>query len=156
MRLGNGIAPIRAMLARDVPVGIGVDGAASNDGGHLLAETRQAMLLQRVNQGAAAMSAEQALTLATRGGASLLGRHDIGELAPGMAADIAGYRLDALEMAGGAVHDPLAALVFCPPARADLVVIGGEVRVQAGELLGHDLGALIARHNTIAHALVRP
>jgi len=156
MRLGNGIAPIRAMLARDVPVGIGVDGAASNDGGHLLAETRQAMLLQRVNQGAAAMSAEQALTLATRGGASLLGRHDIGELAPGMAADIAGYRLDALEMAGGAVHDPLAALVFCPPVRADLVVIGGEVRVQAGELLGHDLGALIARHNTIAHALVRP
>jgi len=155
MRLGNGIAPIRAMLARDVPVGIGVDGAASNDAGHLLAEARQAMLLQRVNQGAAAMTAERALTLATRGGASVLGRHDIGELAPGMAADIAGYRLDTLEMAGGAVHDPLAALVFCPPARADLVVIGGEPRVQAGELLGHDLGALIDRHNTIAHALVR-
>lgn len=156
MRLGNGIAPIRAMLARGVPVGIGVDGAASNDGGHLLGETRQAMLLQRVNQGAAAMTAEQALTLATRGGAALLGREDIGEIAPGMAADIAGFRLDAIEMAGGAVHDPLAALVFCPPARADLVVIGGEPRVRDGELLDHDLGALVARHNAIARDLVRP
>ena len=154
MRLGNGIAPIRAMRARHVPVGIGVDGAASNDSGNLLAETRQAMLLQRVDQGAGAMAAEQALALATRGGAAVLGRDDIGELAPGMAADIAGFRLDALEMAGGAVHDPLAALAFCPPARADLVMVQGELRVRGGELLGQDLGALIARHNDLAEALV--
>ncbi len=154
MRLGNGIAPITAMLSRGVPVGIGVDGAASNDAGNLLAETRQAMLLQRVNQGAAAMSAQQALAMATRGGAAVLGRKDIGELAPGMCADIAGFRLDALEMAGGAVHDPLAALAFCPPPRADLVVIGGHTRVQHGELLGHDLPAMVAHHNTLARALV--
>ncbi len=154
MRLGNGIAPVQAMLGRGVPVGIGVDGAASNDAGNLLAETRQAMLLQRVDQGAAALGAEQALAMATRSGADVLGRDDIGQLAPGMAADIAGFRLDALEMAGGAVHDPLAALVFCPPARADLVMVGGRLRVQGGELLGHDLGQLIARHNALASHLV--
>ncbi|MEX0430235.1 8-oxoguanine deaminase [Spiribacter insolitus] len=154
MRLGNGIAPIRSMLARGVPVGIGVDGAASNDGGNLLAETRQAMLLQRVDQGAAAMSAERALALATAGGAEVLGRSDIGRLAPGMAADITGFRLDALEMAGGAIHDPLAALALCPPARADLVVVNGTPRVQGGELLGHDLGAMVERHNALARALV--
>jgi len=156
MRLGNGIAPIQAMLARGVNIGIGVDGAASNDGGGLLAETRQAMLLQRVDQGAAAMTAEQALSMATRGGASILGRDDIGTLAPGLCADIAGFRLDALEMAGGAVHDPLAALVFCPPPRADLVIIGGEMRVQKGELIGHDIPAMVARHNTLAKALIAP
>ena len=154
MRLGNGIAPIQAMLGRGVPVGIGVDGAASNDGGNLLAETRQAMLLQRVSQGAAALDAEQALAMATRGGARLLGRDDIGEIAPGMAADIAGFRLDELAMAGGAVHDPLAALVFCPPPRADLVVVHGTPRVQHGELLGHDLARLVAHHNDLARQLV--
>ncbi|MEX0385773.1 8-oxoguanine deaminase [Spiribacter onubensis] len=154
MRLGNGIAPIRSMLAHGVPVGIGVDGAASNDGGNLLAETRQAMLLQRVDQGAAAMSAGQALALATTGGAGVLGRSDIGRLAPGMAADIAGFRLDALEMAGGAVHDPLAALALCPPARADLVMVNGIQRVRDGELLDHDLEALVARHNALSRALV--
>lgn len=154
MRLGNGIAPICAMLSHGVPVGIGVDGAASNDSGNLLAETRQAMLLQRVDQGAAAMTAEQALTMATRGGAAILGRQDIGELAVGMCADIAGFRLDALEMAGGAVHDPLAALAFCPPPKADLVIIGGERRVERGEILGHDVSAMVERHNALARALI--
>ena len=154
MRLGNGIAPVHMMLSRGVPVGIGVDGAASNDSGNLLAETRQAMLLQRVDQGAAAMGAEQALTLATSGGAEILGRTDIGRLAPGMAADIAGFRLDSLEMAGGAIHDPLAALAFCPPPRADLVIINGIQRVWNGELLDQDVGALVAHHNALARALV--
>jgi cytosine/adenosine deaminase-related metal-dependent hydrolase len=153
MRLGNGIAPIKAMLAAGLAVSIGLDGGASNDSGHLLNEIRQALLLQRVNQGAAALSAEQALSLATVGGAKILGRNDIGALAPGMAADIAGYRLDALEMAGGAVHDPLAALVFCPPQQADLVIVNGQPRVQNGELLGHDLGVMIDRHNRLAKTM---
>ncbi len=154
MRLGNGIAAISSMLARAVPVAIGVDGAASNDAGNLLAETRQAMLLQRVKQGAGAMTAEQALSMATRGGAKVLGRSDIGELTVGMCADIAGFRLNALEMAGGATHDPMGALVFCPPHQADLVVIGGERRVEQGKLLGHDLQAMVRHHNHLANALV--
>jgi len=155
MRLGNGIAPVRAFLDRSMPVGIGVDGGASNDAASLLAETRQAMLLQRVTHGAEAMTAREALTLATAGGAKVLGRTDIGRLEVGMTADIAGFRLDALEMAGGAVHDPLGALVFCPPPYADLVVVDGEPRVRKGEVLGQDLGALVAAHNEAARTIVR-
>ena len=91
MRLGSGIAPVCRMVAKGVPVGIGVDGSASNDGGHMLGEVRQAMLLQRVGFGPAAMTARQALELATLGGARVLGRDDIGALAPGMAADFAAF-----------------------------------------------------------------
>jgi cytosine/adenosine deaminase-related metal-dependent hydrolase len=134
---------------------LGVDGSASNDGSHLLAEARQAMLLQRVGGDPAAMSAREALWIATRGGASVLGRDDVGVLAPGMAADFIGYRLDVLSLAGGAVHDPLAALVFCNPPRVDLSVINGRVRIQDGALLDNDLPPLIERHNAIARALVR-
>ena len=116
MRLASGIAPVGALRRAGARVGLGVDGSASNDGSHLLAEARQAMLLQRVGGDPAAMTAPEALRLATRGGAEVLGRDDIGALAPGMAADVIGYRLDSLALAGGAVHDPLAALVFCQPA----------------------------------------
>ncbi|MGH2479181.1 MAG: amidohydrolase family protein, partial [Ktedonobacteraceae bacterium] len=131
----------------------GVDGSASNDSSHLLAEARQALLLQRVQGDPAALTAQEALWLATRGGASVLGRDDTGYLAPGMAADFIGYRLDTLGFAGGAVHDPLAALVFCHPPAVDLSVINGQVRVQDGRLLNFDLPALIKRHNALAYAL---
>ena len=112
------------------------------------------MLLQRVAGGPAAMTAYQALWMATRGGAEVLGRDDVGYLAPGMAADFIGYRLDTLPLAGGAVHDPVAALVFCQPSPVDLSVINGRVRVQGRKLVDVDLPALIAHHNALARALV--
>ncbi|MDP8909888.1 MAG: amidohydrolase family protein, partial [Chloroflexota bacterium] len=130
-------------------------GSASNDGSHLLAEARQAMLLQRVGGDPAAMSARRALRLATQGGAAVLGRDDIGALAPGMAADLIGVRLDSVAFAGGAIHDPLAALLFCAPPTVDLSVVNGRVRVRNGQLVDVDLPALVTRHNELAHALVR-
>jgi len=155
MRLASGIAPVRQMRQAGVRVGLGVDGSASNDGSHMLAEARQALLLQRVTGNPAAMSSNEALELATRGGANVLGRDDIGYLAAGMAADFIGYRLDILALAGGAIHDPLASLVFCHPPQVDMSVINGRVRVQNGILLDVDLTALVERHNAIAYALVR-
>jgi 8-oxoguanine deaminase len=153
MRLGSGIAPIRAMMDAGVKVGLAVDGSASNDSGHLLAEARQAMLLQRVHGGAAAMSAEQALWAGTRGGAAVLGREDIGSLAPDMAADFIGVRLDRLGFAG-AQADPLAALLFCAPPSVDLSVIDGRVVVEGGNLLGLDLASIVAHHNELADKLL--
>src|SRR5438105_2304887 len=155
MRLASGIAPVRLLQQAGARVGLGVDGSASNDGSHLLAEARQAMLVARASGDPAAMSARGALWLATRGGATVLGRDDIGYLAPGMAADFIGYRLDTLDLAGGAPHDPLASLVFCHPPQVDLSVINGRVRVQERTLLDVDLPPLIERHNASAHALVR-
>ncbi len=155
MRLASGIAPVRQLQQAGARVGLGVDGSASNDGSHMLAEARQALLLHRVMGNPAAMSSKEALRLATRGGASVLGRDDIGYLAPGMAADLIGYRLDTLSLAGGAVHDPLGALIFCHPPQVDLSVINGKVCVSDGTLLNIDLPMLIERHNAIARALVR-
>jgi cytosine/adenosine deaminase-related metal-dependent hydrolase len=155
MRLASGIAPLGALRRAGARVGLGVDGSASNDGSHLLAEARQALLLHRVMGDPAAITAHEALWLATRGGAAVLGRDDIGMLAPGMAADIIGYRLDTFGLAGGAIHDPLATLVFCQPPNVDLSIIDGRVRVQDGQLLDLDQQALIARHNAIARALAR-
>jgi len=155
MRLASGIAPIQPLRRAGARVGLGVDGSASNDSSHLLAEARQALLLQRVLGNPAALTALEAFRLATRGGAAVLGRDDIGYLAPGMAADFIGYRLDTLELAGGAPHDPLASLIFCHPPQVDLSVINGRVRVQDRILLDVDLPPLIARHNAIARALVR-
>lgn len=154
MRLGSGIAPVLAQHRSGMRIGIGVDGSASNDASHLLEEARQAMLLQRVAHGAGAVSARDALRFATRGGASVLGRDDIGYLAPNMAADFIGVRLDSLAMAGGAVHDPLAALVFCRTPNVDLNVIAGNVRVRDGNVIGIDLESVVARHNQLARALV--
>lgn len=155
MRLGSGIAPLRALRDAGVKVGLGVDGSASNDSNHLLAEARQAMLLQRVREpNPAALGAEEALEIATLGGARVLGREDIGALAPGMAADFIGYRLERLDFAG-AQHDPLAALVFCTPPKVDLSVINGRVRVQDGEIVGLDVAALIERHNAISRKMLR-
>ena len=155
MRLASGVMPLRGLLRAGARVGLGVDGSASNDGSHMLAEARQALLLHRVGGDPAAITAREALWLATRGGAAVLGRDDIGALAAGMAADIIGYRLDSLGLAGGAVHDPLAALVFCQPSNVDLSIINGHVRVSEGQIVGLELRPLIARHNAIARALAR-
>ncbi|HNS02550.1 MAG TPA: 8-oxoguanine deaminase [Anaerolineae bacterium] len=154
MRLASGIAPVVAWRQNGVRVGLGVDGSASNDSSHMLAEARQAMLLQRVKGDATVMSAQQALELATLGGASVLGRDDIGALAPGMAADFIGYRLERLDFAG-ALHDPLASLVFCTPVNVDLSVVNGRLRVQEGRIVDLDLAPLIRRHNAISGAMIR-
>jgi len=155
MRLASGIAPLRAMRDAGVRVGLGVDGSASNDCSHLLAEARQAMLLQRmVGPNPAALGAQEALEIATLGGASVLGRKDIGALAPGMAADFIGYRLEQLDFAG-ALHDPLAALVFCTPQKVDLSVVNGRVRVKEQQIVDLDLNALVRRHNTISRRMLR-
>jgi len=155
MRLASGIAPLRSWIDAGCRVGLGADGSASNDGSHLLAEARQAMLLQRVGGDPAALGAHEALRLATRGGAETLGRDDIGLLAPGMAADAIGVRLDDLGFAGGSVHDPLAALIFCQSQNVDLSLINGRVRIEDGAFVDLDLPPLIARHNVIARALAR-
>ncbi len=132
-RLGSGIAPIAAMIAAGVAVGIGVDGSASNDSGNLLAEARQAMLLQRVAGGAGALDPRGALYLATRGGAQVLGRSDCGLLTPGMRADFAVWDMDTPASAGA--WDKVAALVLCPPAAARDVFVEGHAVVRDGELV---------------------
>jgi 8-oxoguanine deaminase len=164
MRLASGIAPVREYQAAGVNVGLGVDGSASNDGSHLLAEARQAFLLARVREGISGfslsddperklMTARQALWLATRGGAAVLGRADIGSLEPGKCADFFALRLDGLDYAG-ALHDPLAAAVFCQPAGAETTVVGGKTVVQEGRLVTVDEGRLAERHNRAARRLL--
>jgi 8-oxoguanine deaminase len=155
MRLASGIAPIRRMRDAGVPVGLAVDGSASNDSGHLLAEARLALLLQRVGHGPAALSAREVLEIATLGGARVLGRDDIGALAPGMAADLVSVPLDEIGLAG-AGHDPLAAIFFCHVPRVRHSVVHGRVVVRDGTLTTLDLPALVARHNRLARALVQP
>ncbi len=153
MRLGSGIAPITQMLEAGVSVGVGVDGSASNDSGNLLAELRQAMLLQRVRSGPGALTARQALEMGTLGGAKVLGRDDIGALAPGMAADLAVFDLSDLAFAG-ALHDPVAALMFCGPPRSAYTIVNGEVVVREGRLATMDLRTLVDRHNMLAGRLL--
>ena len=153
MRLASGIAPIPAMRAAGVNVGLGVDGCASNDAAHLLGEARQAMLLARVGHGPAAMSARQALELATLGGAKVLNRDDIGALAPGMSADLVAFPIGGLDLAGAAVHDPVAALVFCTPQTVRHSIINGKPVVTDGHLLPLDLPPLVAEHNRLARQL---
>ena len=152
MRLGSGIARVVEMRRAGVRVGLAVDGSASNDASHLLGEARLALLLQRVAQGAEAMSVVEALDLATAGGAAVLGRDDIGALSPGKAADLIGIRLDRLEYAG-AWLDPLPATLLCAPVNVDLSVINGRVVVEDGQLLGVDLPALLARHRRISQEM---
>lgn len=154
MRLASGIAPVRTMVDAGVPVGLGVDGSASNDSSHMLAEARQALLLQRVLGNPMAMTAREALALATVGGAEVLGRDDIGALAPGMAADVIAFDITTIDYAGGAVHDPVAALVFCAPQRVDFAMINGRVLVEDGQVLGLDLPQLVEQHNRAARQLL--
>ena len=154
MRLASGIAPIRQMLDQGVKVGLGVDGSASNDSGHLLSEARQAMLLQRALGDPAGLSAREALEMATLGGARVLGRDDIGRVAVGMSADIVAFRLDHISLAG-AWHDPVAALVFCQPPSVDLSIINGRIIVEDGRLRSLDLPKLMERHNLLSARLIR-
>ncbi|HEY4184161.1 MAG TPA: 8-oxoguanine deaminase, partial [Polyangia bacterium] len=158
MILASGIAPVRAMRDAGVKVGLGVDGSASNDGNHLLAEARQAMLLQRVGwpgfeSRADRFSAREALELATLGGAAILGRDDLGSLEPGKAADVVAFRIDGLESAG-ALGDPVASLITTAPRGAWLSLINGRVVVEEGRLRGVELGPLVERHNVLARALL--
>ncbi len=153
MRLASGIAPVRKYIDAGVRVGLGVDGSASNDSSHMLAEARQALLLQRVQGNPAGLTAWEALELATVGGARILGRDDIGRLAPNMAADFIGFRLERLDYAG-ALHDPVAALVFCTPQYVDLSVINGKVIVENGEFTHFDPEPIIRRHNAIARQML--
>ena len=196
MRLASGIAPIREYLAAGVKVGLGVDGSASNDGSHMLAEARQAMLLARLRAGVEGfsltpnpsptgrgrqdspppsptwrwgqdssppsgeglgvrglMTAREALHLATRGGAAVLGRTDIGSLEPGKCADFFAINLNRLDYAG-ALHDPVAAVVFCQPVKADYTVVDGKFVVKDGNLVNLEIGKLVEKHNKAAKRLL--
>ncbi len=157
MILASGIAPVRAMRDAGVDVGLGVDGSASNDGNQLLGEARQAMLLQRVGwpgfeAAAGRFSAREALELATRGGAAVLGRDDIGSLEPGKAADLVAFRVDGVEHAGAG--DPVAGLVTCTPVGAWLSIIDGRIVIERGAIVDLDLPALVAEHNRHARRLL--
>ena len=172
MRLASGIAPIRKMIESGVPVGLGVDGSASNDAAHMLNEARQAMLLARLRKSLEApqvtaegqtvfgcdtapleMTARDALRLATRGGAEVLGRKDIGQLSVGYCADMALFDLRSLSFAGGAVHDAIGSLMLCSSAPASYTLVNGRVVVSEGQLATLDLGRVIERHNQFAMQL---
>ncbi|HEY59270.1 MAG TPA: 8-oxoguanine deaminase [Anaerolineae bacterium] len=166
MRLASGIAPIHKFLQHGVKVGLGVDGSASNDSSHMLEETRRAMLLARVRAGMEGasqsgseailiMSARQTLELATRGGAAVLGRDDIGSLEAGKCADFIAINLKRLDYAG-ALHDPVAALVFCSPQKVDYSVVHGRTIIKKGELLTLDIQHQVERHNKAAARLLEP
>ncbi len=154
MRLASGIAPVRAMLDAGVAVGLGVDGSASSDSGHMLNEARMAMLLQRVGGNAAAMTARDALRLATRGGARVLRREtEVGQLAAGYAADLAVFDTETVDMAGSGA-DPVAALVLCGPQKATHTIVHGRVVVLDGALTTIDLPVTLERHRALSMALI--
>ena len=152
MRLASGICPTVDLTDAGAPVGLGVDGSASNDASNMILEARQALYLQRLRYGAEAITPERVLSWATRGSAKLLGRDDIGELAVGKQADLALFKLDELRFSGS--HDPLSALLLCGADRADRVMIGGKWRVIDGQVEGLDIQALIAKHRKAASQLI--
>jgi cytosine/adenosine deaminase-related metal-dependent hydrolase len=163
MRLASGIAPIKEYRQAGVNVGLGVDGSASNDGSHLLAEVRNAMLVSRVKEGITGyslsndpnrklMTAREALYLGTRGGAAVLGRKDIGSLEVGKCADFFAINLNKLGFAG--MHDPVSAIVFGQPVNADYTVVGGKFIVKEGQLVTVDEHELALKHNKAAKRLM--
>jgi cytosine/adenosine deaminase-related metal-dependent hydrolase len=163
MRLASGIAPVKEYRAAGVNVGLGVDGSASNDGSHLLAEVRNAMLVSRVKEGLTGyslsndpnrklMTAREALYLGTRGGAAVLGRNDIGSLEVGKCADFFAINLNQIGFTG--MHDPLSAVVFGQPVNADYTVVGGKFVVKEGQLCTVDEHRLIEKHNKAAKKLL--
>ncbi|PIS47929.1 MAG: 8-oxoguanine deaminase [Elusimicrobia bacterium CG08_land_8_20_14_0_20_51_18] len=155
LRLGSGIAPVRMFLDKNVPVAMAVDGSASNDSCNILAETRQAMLVSRVKAGVASMPARDALKLATRGGAEVLGRTDIGSLEPGKAADLAVFDLNKIDYAGS-ISDPVASILFCGPSqRTKYTVVNGKIAVKNGRLTKVDEFRLTEKANKIAAKLMR-
>ncbi len=152
MRLASGICPTLDLEAAGAPIGLGVDGSASNDASNLILEARQALYLQRLRYGAEKVTPHVALGWATRGSAKLLGRGDIGELAVGKQADLALFKLDELRFSGS--HDPLSALLLCGADRADRVMVGGNWRVVDGQIEGLDLQQLIRSHREAARQLI--
>ncbi|CAK9891442.1 MULTISPECIES: 8-oxoguanine deaminase [Pseudomonas] len=152
MRLASGICPTLELTEAGAPVGLGVDGSASNDASNMILEARQALYLQRLRYGAEAITPERVLGWATRGSAQLLGRTDIGELAVGKQADLALFKLDELRFSGS--HDPLSALLLCGADRADRVMVGGQWRVTDGQIEGLDVQQLIADHRQAAAQLI--
>ena len=152
MRLGSGIAPVHALAAAGCPVGLGVDGSASNDSSHMLAEARQAMLLGRVARGADAVKVVDALRMATRGGAACLGRDDLGSLEPGKRADLALFDLRDVGYSGAG--DPLLALLLCAPARVHTLIVDGRPVVEDGEIRTIALEPVVARHRRAAERLL--
>ncbi|TLM81831.1 8-oxoguanine deaminase [Pseudarthrobacter sp. NamE5] len=151
MRLASGTARVLELEDAGVPVGLGVDGSASNDASNMVLEARQALYLQRLKYGAD-VPVERALGWATRGSAAVLGRSGLGQLAPGMQADLALFRLDDLRFSGS--HDPIAALLLCAADRADRVMVGGKWRVVDGQIPGLDIASLAAEHSAAARRLV--
>ena len=152
MRLGSGIAPLRQMRDANVKVGLGVDGSASNDSSDLLAEARQAMLLQRVVLGGGSLSAREALEIATIGGAEVLGRSDLGSLEVGKRADIAAYPTRNVILAGA--WDLVAGLLFCGPLKAAYTIVEGRIVVQDSRLTTIDLEKLLATHSNLTRQLI--
>jgi 8-oxoguanine deaminase len=152
MRLASGLCPTLDLLAAGAPVGLGVDGSASNDASNMMLEARQALYLQRLRYGAQKITPQRVLGWATKGSAQLLGRTDIGELAVGKQADLALYKLDELRFSGS--HDPVSALLLCGADRADRVMIAGTWRVIDGQVEGLDIKGLIADHTQAAKVLV--
>jgi cytosine/adenosine deaminase-related metal-dependent hydrolase len=156
MLLGSGIPPICEMLQANATVGLGVDGSSSNNGAHVLAEARQALLLQRVKNGADSFTAEDALRIATLGGARLLNReNELGNIAPGFAADIAIYDLNTIEFAGAAAQDPLGALLLCHSPRAKFVLVNGQPVVKYGQLATVYLQGLVTKMNDLVNRRFR-
>ena len=153
MRLGSGIAPIVPMLDAGVKLSIAVDGSASNDSSNMIAEARQALLLQRVKYGASSLSGSQVLRMATRGGAEVLNRSSLGSLEKGKAADLIGIETDTLEYAG-ALSDPALAPIFCFTKGVSLSVVNGEVLIERGEFKKLDVEKIIAEHNSLAQKLL--
>ena len=152
MRLASGICPTLELQAAGAPIGLGVDGSASNDASNMMLEARQALYLQRLRYGAKAITPQLALSWATSGSAKLLGRSDLGEVAVGKQADLALFKLDELRFSGS--HDPISALLLCGADRADRVMVGGAWRVADGQILGLDVQALIADHRQAAGELI--
>jgi 8-oxoguanine deaminase len=152
MRLGSGISPVHALAAAGCPVGLGVDGSASNDGSHMLAEARQALLLGRVARGADAVKVDEALRMATVAGAACLGRDDIGRLEVGARADMALFDLRDVGYSGAG--DPLLGLLLCAPTRVHTLVVDGQLVVENGELRTLALEPVLVRHRKAAARLL--
>jgi cytosine/adenosine deaminase-related metal-dependent hydrolase len=152
LRLGAGVAPVRDLLDSGAPVGLGVDGSASNERSDLFFEVKQALLVARGRGGPQAMTVREALRLGTRGGAAVLGRDDIGQLAPGRRADIAVWRTDGLGL-GGAEADPVAGLVLSGPHRVDRLYVAGEEVVRAGHLVRADEAEIAREHRVQSRRL---
>ena len=163
MRLASGIAPVQAYRAAGVNVGLGVDGSASNDGSHLLAEVRNALLVARVKEGITGysfsndphrtlMTAREALALGTRGGAAVLGRKDVGSLERGKCADFCAINLNRLGFSG--MHDPVAAIVFGQPVNVDYTVVAGKFIVKEGHLVTVDARQVAEKHHKAAKRLL--